>query len=200
MVAERGEVTLRIQRGAGVNEFARFLTDLEAAYQSLYLLPTERSTRRWRRRGPLFFEFPEIALDILRVDDWSSTSRRMIYPSDQLEISRISIQSPGWVELIGSLNPLQQIREYLRDRHERVKDRDWRGQAEKERAQLENEILRSQAMRERVGVIRECYDLLESSGASAEDCQRYVWERVGLPLMRLADHQDTGLLGSQDDE
>lgn len=200
MVSERGEVTLSIQRGAGVTEFARFLTDLETAYVALLTLPTERSIRGWRRRGPLLFEFPEFALDISHAGDWTNLSQRMIYPSDQLEISRISIQSPGWVELVGSLNPLQQLREYLKDRHERKKDRDWRGRAEKERAQFENDILRSQAMRERVGVIRECYELLESSGASREECQRYVWDKVGPPLMRLADHQDAGLLGGQDDQ
>jgi hypothetical protein len=101
--------------------------------------------------------------------------------------------------LLGSLNPLQQLREYLKDRHERKKDRDWRGDAEKERALLENEILQIQAERGRIGVIGEFNELLQRMEISPEDRQRIIWERLGPAMTRLGRHQDTGLLGSQHD-
>jgi len=45
----------------------------------------------------------------------------IVLPSERLFFSKVNIQSPGFWEVMGSLNPLQQIREYLKDRHERKK-------------------------------------------------------------------------------
>jgi hypothetical protein len=123
----------------------------------------------------------------------------LVFPTDQLEISRINIQSPGWLEVSGVAGILEQIREWLKDRHERKKDEDWRDQADKERAQVELEILKAQAERERTGAIADYYKLLEEMGYSAEERQRMLWERLGAPMMRLGQHQDTGLLGDQCD-
>lgn len=199
-MSERGAVTLNLQRGAGVAEFRHFLADLENAYLALQLLPTLTRARRYRRRVPWFLEYPGTDLFAHEFGDWWATNGTDIYPEDQLELARISIQSPGWVELLGSLNPLQQLREYLKDRHERNKDRAWRSDAEKERARLENEILRSQAQRERIGVIGDCNKLLEEMGIEPDERQRILWERLGSAMVRLGQHQDTGLLGSQNDE
>ena len=122
-----------------------------------------------------------------------------VYPDDQLEITRISIRSAGWLEALASLNPLQQIREYLKDRHELQQDKDWRSATQKDKAVLENEVLQAQAERERVGVIRDYNALLEEVGFSPEERRRMLWERLGPPLSRLGRHQDTGLLGTQND-
>lgn len=197
---ERGTIKLNIERGAGVSEFRGFLADLEGAYLALYTLPTEARARRLRGRLPFIIDY--LGLDLFDAYHWnpSHLAGTDIYPEDQLEISRISIRSPGWVELLGSLNPLQQIREYLKDRHERKKDVAWRSEAEKERAHVELDILRLQAERERTGLISEFYELLERMDLSQEERQRILWDRLGTPMMRLAHHQDTGLLGSQNDE
>ena len=198
-MAERGNVKINIQRGASVGEFVSLLADLEEAYVTLYLLPIERFGRRFRL--PLSFLIEYIGIDLfgLHHDEWRKRKGVEIYPEDQLQIDRISIQSPGWIDLIGSLNPLQQLREYLKDRHERKKDLDWRGDTERERAELENEILRQQVAKEATGVIREFNELLREMDISSEERQRIIWERLGPPLMRLGRHQDTGLLGSQND-
>lgn len=194
---ERGAVKLNIERGATVAEFGAFLVDLEGAYLALYSLPTIDRAGRLRRR----FLIEYLDWDILGpVYRSTPAPAGPIYPKDQLEISRITIQSPGWVELIGSLNPLQQLREYLKDRHERQKDRVWRSDAERHRAQLELEILRLQAERERTGAIADFYELLERMEVSAEERQRILWERLGGPMMRLGQHQDSGLLGNQSDD
>jgi len=194
-------VKLDIDRGASVTEFGRFLTDLENAYLALYALPSRHDLRRPRRR----FLIDYLDLDLLDLLDlWPMGHQvpagELVYPDDQLAISRISIQSPGWVELIGSLNPLQQLREYLKDRHERAKDKEWRSAAERDKAHLELEILRAQAERERVGTISDFYELLERMELTPEERQRILWDRLGGPMMRLGQHQDTGLLGSQHDD
>jgi hypothetical protein len=197
MAAGRGTVQFNIERGAGLREFHGFLSDFENAYLSIYLLPTRRGLRHLERRlhFPLeYFGFDFIAM---RHHEMAYVDPSWIHPKDQLEITRITIQSAGWIELLGSLNPLQQIREYLKDRHERKKDKEWRWETEKQRALAELEILRIQAERERLGAISEFNELLERMDISPEQRQKILWERIGVPLMRLARHQDTGLLGSQ---
>lgn len=195
---ERGTIKLNIERGATISEFNSFLSDLESAYLSVYQLPSRewiRSLRRLRPFPVVFFD-PEFYYGGTRIDQIRSDE---VYPPDQLEISRITIQSPGWIELIGSLNPLQQIRDYLKDRHERKKDKEWRWKSEKDRAEAELEILRIQAERERVGALKDFYELLDRMDMSQEEKQRILWERVGAPLTKLARHQDRGLLGTQND-
>lgn len=161
---------------------------------ALYFLPTHRDWHLFRRRYSVEYleaEFFEAGRHSL------SSAEKPVYPDDQLVLNRISIQSPGWAELIGSLNPLQQIREYLKDRHERSKDKAWRSQTDKVRAHLENEILWNQTQRGQIGVIRDYANLLEESGFSAEERKRILWRRLGEPMMRLGRYQDGGLLGDQ---
>lgn len=195
---ERGTVKLNLERGATISEFSSFLSDLEGAYLSLYQLPSREWTRSLERLRlwPIEFFGPEFLYGGSRIDRIRPEN---VYPPDQLEISRITIHSPGWIELIGSLNPLQQLRDYLKDRHERKKDKEWRGEFEKKRADAELEIILIQAERERVGVLKDFYELLNRMDVSPEEKKKILWERVGAPLTKLARHQDRGLLGSQND-
>lgn len=198
-MVESGIVRLNINRGATVTEFRNFLDDLEHAYISIYHLPSYKMWRRASRRFPFPKEF--FGLNIFLNTGFSAESLRAMgtYPPDQLEITKINIQSPGWIELCASLNPLQQIREYLKDRHERKKDKEWKWKSEKEREIAELDILCIQADRERTKGIREFYELLDSMDMPREEKKKILWERIGQPLSRLARHQDTGFLGSQND-
>ncbi len=72
-------------------------------------------------------------------------------PSDRLVLKACQIGSPGWIDILGKLNPLQILREY----HEMRKDREYRERAEKERLHLENELLRNQVIRERIEILKE---------------------------------------------
>lgn len=196
---EQGRVKFNIERGATAAEFRNFLADLEGAYLALYLLPTPTGPSRFRRRLSVLIDpLPEILLSPHDPLAFERTGAE-VYPADQLEITRISIRSAGWLEALASLNPLQQMREYLKDRHERQQDKDWRSATQKDKAILENEVLQAQAERERIGVIRDYNALLEEVGFSPEERKRMIWERLGPPLSLLGRHQDTGLLGSQND-
>ena len=185
METERGTVRINLERGSTLSEFKNFLDDLEAAYLSIYQLPSERSWRSLRRRYPFPIDF--LGIDIFGLGPSVSLERLSgnIYPPDQIEITKISIQSPGWIELLASLNPLEQIREYLKDRHERIADKEWRWDTEKHRAILELEVLQWQADKEKTGAIKEFYNLLDHMDITPEEKLRILHERVGGPLARL---------------
>jgi hypothetical protein len=196
---ERGTVRINIQRGATVVEFKSFLDDLEHAYLAIHALPSRREWRNLRHR----FEFPPEFFPIDAFGNRYADAERYrsedTYPPDQLEIAKIKIQSPGWIELVASFNPLQQIREYLKDRHERKKDKEWRWDSEKMRAMAELDLLKIQARHGEAVALREYYGLLKDMGVNQHEIDKVIWERVGTPLSRLARHQDSGLLGSQND-
>src|SRR5690606_29760866 len=78
-----------------------------------------------------------------------------IPPQDRLVLNRVRIESPGFWEFLGSLNPLLHIREYLNDRHRRRQDQEYREASEKKRLELENELLQAQIEREFNTVLKE---------------------------------------------
>jgi hypothetical protein len=194
---ERGTVRINIERGATVSEFKSFLDDLEHAYLAISALPSRRDWRHLERRLDFPFEFFGAGFFALRhTERMGSTDT---FPPDLLEITKIKIQSPGWIELLASFNPLQQIREYLKDRHERKKDKEWRWESEKMRAMAELDVLKNQARHGETVAIREFYGLLKDMDVRQDEIDKIIWERIGAPLSRLARHQDSGLLGSQND-
>lgn len=119
---------------------------------------------------------------------------RDVLPEYRLELARVSIQSPGWIEVLGAVNPLREIREYLKDRHERRKDCEYREAAEKDRLQLENELLQRQILEKENGILRERVELLKEAGASDDEIRQIIWASLGQPLSRLGHHQDTKLI------
>ncbi len=180
-------IKINTRRLGKVEEIRRFLTDLEDTYNNLLafdllILDIENSKRRkfpfhWKER---FYYRETPYSEILNFGD-------SILPQDQLIISRINVNSPGFWEFIGSLNPLQQIREYLKDRHERRKDRDWREKAQKDQMNLNNELLRTQLIEKRVEILR-------SAGFSENEIRSLLNKHLVRPLLELDKHQDSGLI------
>ena len=122
MASDKGILRLEVNRAGLVDEVLAFLNDLQSAYEHLYALnlkideawqkhQTEESfTYGYRKRRPP-------ALPHTR------NVREVVVPNDRLIIDKVVIESPGAWEFLASLNPLQQIREYLKDRHERKRIR-----------------------------------------------------------------------------
>lgn len=91
--------------------------------------------------------------------------------------------SPGSWEFLGKLNPLEVLRQYLNDRHERRKDREYRELAEERRLLLENLSLENKVVSERVKIAKEL-------GATDHDLAPLLNTLVYRPLMALDRHQD----------
>lgn len=98
-------------------------------------------------------------------------------PDDRLELRRISIESPGFWEFFGALNPLQQIREYLKDRHERRKDVDYRDAAG---LLLESELLQRQITEKENGILRDQLQSFETLDFLAKRFESSCGPSLGL--------------------
>jgi len=172
---------LRALRGGTVTEIISFLEDMETAYNALYsfdlMIFEWGRALRYRRR----FVLPDELLGLLpfesRAGSLIERSEQLI-PEYRLEVRRISIHSPGFWEFLGGLNPLQQLREYLNDRHERRKDHDYRILADKERISLEHEVLRQQISKEETGTLHDQVSIMRDVGMGNTEIQQFVWLRI----------------------
>lgn len=118
---------------------------------------------------------------------------KIILQSDRLIISKVNIQSPGFWEVLGSLNPLQQIREYIKDRHERKKDEKYRSRQEEEIGELEIQERKDRIINQRIETLR-------GLGYSDAEIRQLVTAMVIQPLNRLDNHQDNGQIEGPDEE
>jgi hypothetical protein len=74
--------------------------------------------------------------------------------SEQLVLSAVSLGSPGFWEFLGALTPLEVLRKYLNDRHERRKDRDYRESADKRARELQNAALENEVISRRIELLK----------------------------------------------
>ena len=193
---------LRIQGEVGVRvtDVREYLARLEHAYNSVYAFEraigaAERLARRWH--GPVFvldpFDWPALPTRGGRLfSAWPPSPEAIasVVPArDRLVLRTARFESPGFWEFLGALNPLEVIRQYLKDRHERRRDRAYRDAAEARRLELENRLLENRVIRERV-------ELAKSLGASDSDLTPLLNELVYRPLRALNPSQDEGTIDS----
>jgi len=201
---DRYLLALKGLRGGSVAEISAFLEDVERSYNSLYAFNFLADVLRYRYRYSRYYDDERFLRSKEYARDFFRYEFQMPYllygfdvsirPEYRLRLNRVEILSPGFWEFIGGLNPLQQLREYLKDRHERRKDRDYREAAEKERMQLENELLQKQLMEKDTSILKNQLDVMRQCGVSEVELRQLVWSRVGAPLAELGRHQDTGLI------
>ncbi|MGF1470387.1 MAG: hypothetical protein ACFB50_01440 [Rubrobacteraceae bacterium] len=187
-----GRLRIYTNRAGDVQEVARLLTSIEAAYSNLYALNfvTRYDGRRRYRYFPEYpyYEFFNQVGPLLDVEGF-------LLPEHRLRLSSVVIQSPGFWEFLGSLNPLSQLREYLNDRHERRKDRDYREQHEDERLRLENERRELENEKLKTANIAEQAGLLRELGYEPTEVRRLLIRHGVAPLERLDHFVDEGMLG-----
>jgi hypothetical protein len=97
------------------------------------------------------------------------------------------MKSPGYWDFLGKLNPLEVTRQYLQDRHERRKDREYREAAEKRRLDLDNTLLENKVIKERI-------EIAKNLGATEEDLAPLLNELVIKPVRELDRYQDRGAI------
>jgi hypothetical protein len=190
--------TLRIYGTGDVSarQVSDYLRSVVFAYESLIAFEVvigqyERLSRAFDRYGPWPIPPKDYWLTALAparsVIPSAAEVSAFVAPRNRLRIQSVTLSSPGFWEFVGKLNPLEVIRQYLSDRHERRKDREYREEAEKERLHLENQLLENRVIRERVQLAREV-------GATDDDLTPLMNVLVGKPLSKLAQFQDHNVI------
>ena len=209
MPTESREATLKVTalRGGTIAEITSFLNDLETAYTRLYHFDIRWLRPSLLRRRHLIFEL-EMGLPFPFLESpREELSPDSILPVHRLVVSKVSINSPGFWEFLASLNPLQQIREYLNDRHKRRQDREYKELSERERLVLENDLIQRQIAEKDNAIVHDRVQLMRELGFTDEEIRQVVWSQIGTPLAKLGRHQDARLIegaeltstGSDDD-
>jgi hypothetical protein len=122
--------------------------------------------------GPAYFWFPT-----------TEQIASSVPVTERLILNYVRLQSPGLWEFLGTLNPLEVLRNFISDRHERRKDTQYRESAERRRLELENSILESRAIRERVRAAR-------ALGATDRDLAPLINRLVIGPIIALEAYKD----------
>ncbi len=111
----------------------------------------------------------------------------VIMPEERLVLHRVRVESPGFWDFLGKLNPLEVLRQYLSDRHERRKDKAYREGFEAERMRLDNERLKTQ-------VVNEQADLLREHGVPEDRIREALVRHLIGPLKEIDRFQDSHLI------
>jgi hypothetical protein len=206
-----GRLKINSLRGGTINEITEFLSDLDVAYTALYSLTlsefsispqfledyySDRFRLPRSRRFSRAFDFTPM-LTVTRV----ALKPDEIRPKYRLELSRVLINSPGFWEFMGAANPLEFIRKFLNDCHERKKDKEYRNLSEKTRLNLENDILEQELVAKKLENIKRQLDIYREfepidfdENEMHKRIAQEVWGQVGVPLAKLSRHQDAGLI------
>jgi hypothetical protein len=177
--------TLRVQGHGGVEVelVAKFLEALRRAYASLFVFDG-------------LFDRPHHMFKIIMFPQSSLIGRTLnteeletfIPFSERLILAQVTLSSPGDWKFLGALNPLEVIRKSLNDHHERRKHREYREGAERERLELENELLRLKIVAEKVRLAK------EELGATDRELVPLLNQLVYEPLRALGRYQTEGLI------
>ena len=195
MMEETGRLVVIGNRGGTIGEVSVFLSDMENAYVALYSFDRLWGFGRPQHGFPV--EFPiELEYPYLPPGRFAHapTDAEMVPPDARLTLERVRIESPGFWEFAASLNPLQQLREFLNDRHRRRQDCEYREESEKERLQLDNELARRQIEAMDRAALKELLQLMRDYGYDEEAIREMVWRYVGRHMSQLGRHQDTRLI------
>jgi hypothetical protein len=179
-------VQLNTARLGPVAEVRSFLEAVEQAYNELYafhLVVAEVQEASKAREVAWRFTDRRRTTNLRRI----AHSEAVVLPEDRLRLRSIRVQSPGTWDFLGSLNPLETLRKYVQDRHERRKDRQYRERLDADRMELENQRLKT-------AVVKDQVDLLRSLGVPEDKIRELLTKRVVTPLELLDRFQDSGLL------
>jgi hypothetical protein len=196
--AKRRILVVESEGGIRLTDVRKFLAEIEDAYNRVLLLLTllDGLPRLERKPGVPIFRSPLLEYSPLAILAGSegkpvhftkSSVASLIGRSQSLILSSVRLESPGNWKLLGVSDSLEVLRKYLNDRHERRKDKQYRLATDEEKRLLENELLRTKVLSEKVKVAKEL-------GANEEDLSPLLGQLLFDPLDELATFQDRGLI------
>ncbi len=181
-----------------LSRIIQLLKDLEVAYNSVYtFIRSIDKISKYNKQYALPFisyyhDYYAIHKKIYykrEADYFDKYVSSMIFPGEQIKVIHISFLSPGFWDFLGSLNVLEVIRKYLCDRHERRKDIKYKELAEKEKLDLDNELLKCKVISEKIKIA-------EKVGIDIHELAPLLNEFLYQPLHRLNAHQDEMIISN----
>jgi hypothetical protein len=196
MDSQSGIITIHSAGQIKVDEAIGFLESIQQAYNKVYaflslidsLDSAQRHLPNRDTQNTAIVEFfsSQIAHYIATSERFYEFARDVVPASDKLLLNSVVLESPGFWAFLGKLNPLEVVRKYLCDRHERLKDRNYRNAAEKSRLEYENELLKTKIVSDRIKIAK-------SVGITDAQLHPLLNRLLFTPLTELDSYQD-GLL------
>lgn len=193
----RGILRIESEGNVRVSEVRNFLESLENAYNGTLVflkLMDEQGAAPQGTEGEARKQGPIVAPSEM----WNSASLSKLFsgvlgepwyvsPREQLILRRAQLASPGSLDFLGIAAVFGVIREYLKDRDERRKDKEYREAFERERLRLENEIRKNDVIAGRLKIARDL-------GLKEDHVSLMLDRLVVQPLVKLGAEQDRGLI------
>lgn len=183
-MANHATIGIQFLRAGEIREYALAFSAIDTVYSNLYALDLIVGETKKRGGSKVLWARERNVRMVIGIRN----AFDVVLPEDRLRLKSIDVGSPGWLEVIGTLNPLETLRKYLQDRHERQKDRG-RKPAALERLALENDKLKLEVMKERM-------DLLRELGVPEEKIRQIVARHFFEPIETIDALQDTMLIGA----
>jgi hypothetical protein len=177
-----------------VEDIYQYLNALEKAYNSAYVFnqiveEAQEISRFYEGQRP-----PIPLKNLLWMNWWPPNAEKVksfVPKSERLKLVGVELHSPGFWDFLGKLNPLEVIREYLQDHHEREKDRKYRNREEEEKLRLENEKRRIENGKARLEVFKDM-------GATNEQLLVVAEQLLIEPQKQLNQYQDQKIITGAD--
>jgi hypothetical protein len=189
MVESETTLVITTRKLGTVREIVAYLEALESAHNHLYafdILVERAQVIRAESEDSMYYKQRRPSFTALRpIRDVES----QVLPGEALVLNAVDVKSPGFWEFLGSLNPLNTLREYLNDRHRRRQDREYRERQEHQRGDLEIEELKTKVVEGRIRLLRD-------AGVPEEQLRQILSVHVFEPLGRLDRFQDSELIGA----
>ena len=117
-----------------------------------------------------------------------------MHVEDRLRLVAVEFHSPGFWEFIGNCNPLNVLRQYLNDQHEREKDFDYRNYEEQRKLAIANDSGETENAHRRLELIDKYIATCRSANVPENIIQANVIEHATSPLKRLDSVASYGLI------
>lgn len=185
-LAEAGTGILRVYAHGEVlvNDVRLLLSAVENAYNCCYILfhlIEEVSSENFSSA------INAVTEELFMSNTTPLLSAGFVPQGQRLTIKGVILQSPGFWDFVGNLNPLQILLTYLNERHERQKDHDYRNAAESHKLELENRLLETKLISQQI-------DILQQLGATPYEIDILKSQLLAQPLRALGNSQDKRLL------
>ena len=187
--ADRTVLRVHAQGDIAVSTINKYLAAMEHAYNSSFVF--DQLVEQASQIGQSTGNRPPLPISAILWHSWWPPTPSKIaafVPDDQkLILKGVVLQSPGFWDFVGSLNPLQMLLTYLNERHERQKDNDYRNLAEARKLALENQLLENQVITQRTAILKDL-------GATENDLAVLKSQLLRQPLQELSIFQDQRLI------